>query len=329
VAISAIWSAMKQYLRQFNDITGVAGQAAWDLRKHFAVWLGASSAVASLLSYLFPEHSTLLWRIDALLLVIYIAGAITLSILKGEAGVEGLEKRKFLAIPYSESTDLDLAQLTAFATECFRGNTLSAEAVRRAVRNGSIIGLRLVEDGRNIGFLDLMHFRGEAMTKWETGELDERAMQIEEFEPIGASDLAKPIKLAVGALLVRQPIFAADRHLTEAFVYAGLAYFEQALREHSEVEIYASIFNEKGGKYWAEVIGFERCRHKADRIGPGREHDLYRLKLTDIRTAKRTPHREEFIGIGRSYEFVVKLDAFACNIPTGVSPRTAELQPSS
>ncbi len=125
------------------------------------------------------------------------------------------------------------------------------------MRGGSALGLRLAdEQGRNIGFLDAYHFRDDVLAIWRQGDVDEKAMTLDQFVPVANMPSGGTLNLVLGAALHRH--LQSGRHLSPGgggLIEAAKDYLKFALRDFATVNVYASIFS-SAGRRWARKEGF-------------------------------------------------------------------------
>jgi len=309
---------MGSFFERYRDSPMIMKQEIWKNRGHFVNFFGVTGVIAGVLVTIFLPESIYIVSGEALLLVLYptIVGAkATWERLKQRGPIEDfpkLPKQEYFAIAYSDSSDQDLLELSKFSTEFFGDDTVPADVLLQAVHNGSVLGLRLTTEDRkhNVGFLDVIHFRDDILKKWISGDESEEQLQPDQFEQI---DLVKPsaphLKLAIGALCVKHATIAADFHRTAAFVNAGIEYLKRKCARYEEVTLYATIFNEAGGKRWAEETGFTLHLSAQRRLGLGRKYDVYELSLKNALSdgAVFKGSSSTFRSVGRKYEYVVHL----------------------
>ncbi len=202
------------------------------------------------------------------------------------------DERRFYAVPYSASSDRDQFELARMARAKF-GETFPDEVDLFAVRHGCALGLRLtIDDGTNVGFLDVYHLTEAAMHRWLNGELDERRMAAEHFEPIPpANERAdREISFMLGALLVDTSSPYVNHHLARIFIDAGKDYFSEQCYGFTAVHVNATIFSE-AGKRWAEAEGFREAIAGDRRGRHGGGHAVYRVTLQPARNLVRNSYR--------------------------------------
>jgi len=308
---------MNEFLRDASHLLARAKAELVDLRGHFIAYVGILGAFATIAVGLMPAETHTIFVASALLLLAYPAALVGWRVVAKWAIIEppNVPVRRFRAIPYSLTSDLDMKELSAFAAESFKGDTIPADVVLGAVRGGCLLGLRITpENGsKNIGFFDVIHFREDIFNAWLNGDIDESALRPEHFVPIDQSASAKsPLKLAVGALYLRRRGLTADWHLTQAFVGAAKEYLEEAL-PHTNVELYATMFSEDGAR-WADLMGFKPHIDAAKRRGLAKAHDVWvryphggnNKQLSVLQT--RREGILTFVTLGERYQYEVMLE---------------------
>lgn len=216
----------------------------------------------------------------------------------GHIAFEDREIVTYHAYPYE--ADSNLRKLSAFAHEEFKGNTMAADMVQFAVRTNAAIGLRLAdENGNNVGFLDVYHFRDDVLEKWINGTIAEENIGEDDFEPI--PDNPKPgqkLHLVVGAILVKRKPFEPSP--VTLLVAIAENYIRQVCAKFDHIVLYASIFDPNDGLRLARLSGFRDHRDKADRIPHGTKHDVM------IRDIRRGDLPQILGGVGGRKRIVVK-----------------------
>lgn len=293
----------------------------WAGHPHFNYFVGISAGVAGILCAMLPSEAIIIATIEALLIIAYpivlVGWRMTWERSEDMALPPQIETRHYFAIPYSATSDQDMLELSAFAAKAFRGDTIPGPLLLQAVRNGSVIGLRLTNEDRraNLGFLDVIHFCPKVMKEWLSGEVEETKLTLDDFEPVGpAGSKDKPLDVAMGALYLKPGIHTRNHHVPSAFVAAGLDHFRRVCAQYKDVDLYATIFS-KPGDDWAKRVGFKLFQKKETRKGAAAAHDVYVLRLsaaprvfdTVIATEKTFASIADFGG-GRVTRYEVELD---------------------
>jgi hypothetical protein len=175
------------------------------------------------------------------------------------------------------SEGVALTKLTEIAETEFEGDTIRPEVVQAAVINGCALGLQVKDqEGNDVGFFDFYHLKGDVLAEWLKGQVFERKLTAEDFEPISTAKARgdQTLELFVGAIVLkhRNPVY--NFYFGPLLAAAAKHHLASELTGFEQVHIYASIFS-KAGRRYAQVFAFEPHISGADRGRGGGGHDVY------------------------------------------------------